>query len=420
MIKMKDSGIPWIGQIPEDWEVCKVKNFFIYKKRIVGDDAENWQRLALTLNGVIKRSKDDSEGLQPEKFEGYQILMQNELVFKLIDLNNIQTSRVGLSNYDGIVSPAYIILSPQNISVLFSYYYFISLYYRNIFNTLGDDGVRSSLNSLDLLNLKIVVPPQEIQQKIVEILDKKCGQIDELVSLEENEIEKLKEYKTSLITKVVTKGLDPNAKMKDSGIPWIGQIPEDWKVGRLKNFYDVWGGTTPSTENIGFWNGNIKWATPIDFKENYIYDTLKKITKLAIEKNNLKVAHENTLILTTRAPIGKIAITKAEMTCNQGCKILFSKNKVFYRYTYYYLLAFCNILNVLGTGTTFLEISSTNLSNFNHLFLRLEIQQQIVEYLDKRCEEIDNLIKIKQEKIEKLKEYKKSLIYQYVTGKKEV
>ena len=208
--------------------------------------------------------------------------------------------------------------------------------------------------------------------------------------------------------------------MKDSGIPWIGQIPEDWKVGRLKNFYDVWGGTTPSTENIGFWNGNIKWATPIDFKENYIYDTLKKITKLAIEKNNLKVAHENTLILTTRAPIGKIAITKAEMTCNQGCKILFSKNKVFYRYTYYYLLAFCNILNVLGTGTTFLEISSTNLSNFNHLFLRLEIQQQIVEYLDKRCEEIDNLIKIKQEKIEKLKEYKKSLIYQYVTGKKEV
>lgn len=420
MIKMKDSGIPWIGQIPEDWEVCKVKNFFIYKKRIVGDDAENWQRLALTLNGVIKRSKDDSEGLQPEKFEGYQILMQNELVFKLIDLNNIQTSRVGLSNYDGIVSPAYIILSPQNISVLFSYYYFISLYYRNIFNTLGDDGVRSSLNSLDLLNLKIVVPPQEIQQKIVEILDKKCGQIDELVRIEENEIEKLKEYKTSLITKVVTKGLDPNAKMKDSGIPWIGQIPEDWKVGRLKNFYDVWGGTTPSTENIGFWNGNIKWATPIDFKENYIYDTLKKITKLAIEKNNLKVAHENTLILTTRAPIGKIAITKAEMTCNQGCKILFSKNKVFYRYTYYYLLAFCNILNVLGTGTTFLEISSTNLSNFNHLFLRLEIQQQIVDYLDKRCEEIDNLIKIKQEKIEKLKEYKKSLIYQYVTGKKEV
>ena len=121
MIKMKDSGIPWIGQIPEDWEVCKVKNFFIYKKRIVGDDAENWQRLALTLNGVIKRSKDDSEGLQPEKFEGYQILMQNELVFKLIDLNNIQTSRVGLSNYDGIVSPAYIILSPQNISVLFSF-----------------------------------------------------------------------------------------------------------------------------------------------------------------------------------------------------------------------------------------------------------------------------------------------------------
>ena len=299
MIKMKDSGIPWIGQIPEDWEVCKVKNFFIYKKRIVGDDAENWQRLALTLNGVIKRSKDDSEGLQPEKFEGYQILMQNELVFKLIDLNNIQTSRVGLSNYDGIVSPAYIILSPQNISVLFSYYYFISLYYRNIFNTLGDDGVRSSLNSLDLLNLKIVVPPQEIQQKIVEILDKKCGQIDELVRIEENEIEKLKEYKTSLITKVVTKGLDPNAKMKDSGIPWIGQIPEDWKIGRLKFYAQIKTGSTPPTNIKQYFDENIKGSLEVGKMADLVIldknplsvpkDKIKDITVLETIKEGITI-----------------------------------------------------------------------------------------------------------------------------------
>lgn len=420
MIKMKDSGIPWIGQIPENWKVARVKDFsFLSDKKNTSKDPIV---LSLARDAIKIRDITNNEGQLAKSYDNYCIVKKGDFVLNPMDLYS--GANCNVSFVEGVISPAYSILKiKNNYDVKLLDYFFKTLYWQMILYSYGK-GVsadnRWTLTKENLLNIPLPCPPKEIQQKIVVILDKKCGQIDELVRIEENEIEKLKEYKTSLITKVVTKGLDPNAKMKDSGIPWIGQIPEDWKVGRLKNFYDVWGGTTPSTENIGFWNGNIKWATPIDFKENYIYDTLKKITKLAIEKNNLKVAHENTLILTTRAPIGKIAITKAEMTCNQGCKILFSKNKVFYRYTYYYLLAFCNILNVLGTGTTFLEISSTNLSNFNHLFLRLEIQQQIVEYLDKRCEEIDNLIKIKQEKIEKLKEYKKSLIYQYVTGKKEV
>lgn len=421
MIKMKDSGIPWIGQIPEDWEVKRLKSI-LHERNEKNNPLKTTKILSLTNDrGVIPYDEKGLKGNNAkEDLTAYKIVNINDIV---VNSMNVIIGSVGLSKYYGAVSPVYYMLyCDQTQNINFYNYIFSTKEFQKMLVGYGNGilEIRMRIPMSNLNNILLPIPSLTVQQKIVEILDKKCGQIDELVSLEENEIEKLKEYKTSLITKVVTKGLDHNAKMKDSGIPWIGQIPEDWKVGRLKNFYDVWGGTTPSTENIGFWNGNIKWATPIDFKENYIYDTLKKITKLAIEKNNLKVAHENTLILTTRAPIGKIAITKAEMTCNQGCKILFSKNKVFYRYTYYYLLAFCNILNVLGTGTTFLEISSTNLSNFNHLFLRLEIQQQIVEYLDKRCEEIDNLIKIKQEKIEKLKEYKKSLIYQYVTGKKEV
>lgn len=428
--KMKDSGIPWIGQIPEDWEVCKVKNFFIYKKRIVGDDAENWQRLALTLNGVIKRSKDDSEGLQPEKFEGYQILMQNELVFKLIDLNNIQTSRVGLSNYDGIVSPAYIILSPQNISVLFSYYYFISLYYRNIFNTLGDDGVRSSLNSLDLLNLKIVVPPQEIQQKIVEILDKKCGQIDELVSLEENEIEKLKEYKTSLITKVVTKGLDHNAKMKDSGIPWIGQIPESWITIKIKFTSWLkgrigWDGLKSSEfkedgpfliTGTDFNNGNIKW------------DTCAHITEERFMEDELLHVKEGDLLITKDGTIGKLAIVKncpEKVSLNSGVMIIRNNSNWKYdnKYLYYILLSNQFYLwyeKSQNGNSTIKHLYQEQFYNFEFSYPNILYQKRIVAYLDNKCEEIDNLIKIKQEKIEKLKEYKKSLIYQYVTGKKEV
>lgn len=202
--EFKDSGISWIGQIPKHWEIKKAKFVFKNKKEIIGYRAEFTDRLALTLNGVIKRSKDDNEGLQPEKFETYQILRKNNLVFKLIDLKNISTSRVGISNFDlGIVSPAYIILQRKKNNKFF-YYFYMSMYYRCIFNSLGDDGVRSSLNSTDLLNLKIPYPPLNEQKEIAEFLEKKCEKIDRLNENYTKQTTALKEYKKSLIYECVT------------------------------------------------------------------------------------------------------------------------------------------------------------------------------------------------------------------------
>ena len=130
MREMKDSGIEWIGEIPKDWNLLPTKRFFRHEKRVVGDAVDEYERLALTMNGVIKRGKDDSEGLQPEKFEGYQILRNNELVFKLIDLENVKTSRVGLSSYTGLVSPAYIVLTNGENDNRFFYYWFMFMYYK--------------------------------------------------------------------------------------------------------------------------------------------------------------------------------------------------------------------------------------------------------------------------------------------------
>lgn len=162
MRKMKDSGIEWIGQIPDDWNILPTKRFFRHTKTLAGEQVDSYERLALTMNGVIKRSKDDSEGLQPEKFDTYQVLHENELVFKLIDLANVKTSRVGLSLYNGIVSPAYIVLTNDSKDNRFFYYYFISMYYNEIFNNLGDNGVRSSLNAQDLLNVPMVNIPNDL------------------------------------------------------------------------------------------------------------------------------------------------------------------------------------------------------------------------------------------------------------------
>lgn len=204
MREMKDSGVEWIGEIPKGWEIVPIKRFFRNVKRVVGDKVDNYERLALTMNGVIKRSKEDSEGLQPEKFEGYQILQQNELVFKLIDLENIRTSRVGLSPYTGLVSPAYIVLTNESEDNRFYYYWFMFLYYSEFFNHLGGDGVRSALNAKDLSVIPIVSIPTHTQYCIANYLDKKCTQIDAIITEQQKIIEKLKAYKQSIITETVT------------------------------------------------------------------------------------------------------------------------------------------------------------------------------------------------------------------------
>lgn len=202
--QLKESKVSWIGNIPDYWQVDKVKYHFYKQKEVVGDKVDSFDRLALTMKGVIKRSKDDTDGLQPTDFEGYQILREDDLVFKMIDLQNISTSRVGLSPYDGIVSPAYIRLTASDGVPKYAYYYFMSMYYNNIFNKSGSDGVRSSISADDMLNFALPVPPRDEQIEISEYLDGKTKEIDELINKQEEIIEELKRYKKALVYEVVS------------------------------------------------------------------------------------------------------------------------------------------------------------------------------------------------------------------------
>ena len=202
---MKDSGVPWIGQIPGNWYVHRAKFHFQHHKYIAGIKASNYDRLALTMQGVIKRSKEDNEGLQPLDFTSYQVLKKDELVFKLIDLQNISTSRVGLSPFTGVVSPAYIILHAQKDTLpRYAMYFFLFMWLDNIFNSLGDAGVRSSLNASDLLNLPFILPSLAEQKKIADFLDDKCGKIDSLIKTKQEQLAKLEEYKKAIIFEYVT------------------------------------------------------------------------------------------------------------------------------------------------------------------------------------------------------------------------
>ncbi|RRD94201.1 restriction endonuclease subunit S [Clostridiales bacterium COT073_COT-073] len=430
MREMKDSGIEWIGEIPKEWKIIHTKRLFNNKKEVAGEEVFHFQRLALTLKGVVKRSKDDNEGLQPEKFESYQILRKNELVFKLIDLENIKTSRVGLSRYEGLVSPAYIVLSNNFNDNRYYYYWFISMYYNCVFNILGGQGVRSSLNARELLALPIVLNSKPEQQKIANYLDDKCSKIDKIIEKEQVIIEKLKEYKQSLITEAVTKGLDTDVEMKDSGVEWIGEIPESWRVTTCgKVIISTQNGLSrrdleKSEGTVVLKLKNITQDGKIDYSSvNKIMLTEDEIRKYKLQERDLLFVRVNG----SKNLVGKCAIYNSNKDIvaynDHIIRVKINNDLLDVNFLLLYLNSVAGRTEIeLKTITAAGQytINGEGLKSMNVCVPDCKMQKLIVSFLYKKCIEIDKAILNKESLIEKLTEYKKSLIYEVVTGKKEV
>jgi len=414
----KDSGIEWIGQIPSDWTIVPTKRNFQYKKNIVGTKSDVYDRLALTMGGVIKRNKDDNEGLQPEKFDGYQILKPNELVFKLIDLANAKTSRVGLSKYTGIVSPAYIILRNKQKDNRFYYYWFMFMYYNLIFNHMGDDGVRSALSPEDVLNIPIPLISLNDQLPIADFLDKKCAEIDGLIELQEQMIAQLTDYKQSVITEAVTKGLNPNVEFVPSGVDWIGEIPKGWKVMRMKFLGTFQNGLTYTPYDVCGAEGILVLRSSNIQDSKLTFDDNVFVTKapeeLMVKKGDIIICSRNG----SASLVGKCALVEENIKkCSFGAFMVRFRSVIFQKYAYYLVSTVIPQYKQLFTTTTINQLTKGMLSSMMGVLPPKVEQQTIATYLDKKCGEIDDLIRMKQKKIETLKEYKKSMIYEAVTGK---
>lgn len=429
MREMKDSGVAWIGEIPKEWNLSRFKDHYRNIKEIVGEKSSEYERLALTLNGVIKRPKDDSEGLQPKAFDGYQILRENDFIFKMIDLQNISTSRVGLSSYTGLVSPAYIRFTSRTKNQFnkFIYYYLMSMYYNCVFNNLGGDGVRSALNASDMGTLMIPYPPTEIQLKISDYLDQKCFQIDALIDNQQNQIEKLKAYKQSIITETVTKGLNPDVPMKDSGYEYIGAFPEKWDICKLKHIGSPQNGISKGGEYFGSGYPFVSYG---DIYRNYtLPDSVNGLVETTEAERKLYSVEKGDIFFTrTSETIEEVGFScVCEKTIPNATfagfvirvrpfndKLLSSFAKFYFRSNHhrFFLVKEMNLVTRASLGQGLLKSMPV-------LIPPKEEQQQIAEYLDKKCSQIDRLIAIKQQKIEKLQQYKKSIICEYVTGKKE-
>lgn len=429
---MKNSGVEWIGEIPEDWEVYRNKNAFICNKEIVGKNSNSTQLLSLTTGGIKCKDINNAEGKLPESFDTYQYVKKNDVVMCLFDLD-MSAVFSGISQYDGMISPAYKVLSCQDrANPLFVHYWFSYIFDGRKFNHYAKN-IRYTLNYDEFATLPILLPPKETQQRIASYLDKKCSKIEETIQNQQQVIEKLKAYKQSLITEAVTgKVKIENGKVcgeyesyKDSGVEWIGKIPSGWILSKFKFISKEIGDGlhgTPTFDESGdiyFLNGTNIGKEKLLFK-----DDTDRINSLEYEKYKHPLLSKYTIFIALNgATYGKTSFYNNEKVLlgKSAGYITFDKkqNILFLRY-YLQSYAAKKIEEISLLGSTIQNLSLYTLNNFS-VPLPSEIEQNsIVEYLYKKCTAIDTAIEQKQSLIEKLTEYKKSLIYECVTGKKEV
>ena len=387
-----------------------------HKCKNIGMKSENL--LSLSYGRVIRKNINTTDGLLPESFEGYNVIDSGDIVLRLTDLQNDQRSlRVGLCSEKGIITSAYTTLRPRKFEIVSKYFYYLMHSYDICKGFYGmGAGVRQGLNYAGIRKIMLTMPPPEEQSAIAECLDKKSMQIDALIANVQEQIEKLKAYKQSLITEVVTKGLDPNVPMKDSGVEWIGEIPEDWEVvktGRLfkENNRSPIGNDIPLSLSQA--DGLV--ATD-DMKESALktssYDNWKHVEIGDLVLNRFK-AHLGVLFAANLT-----GIVSFHYGVYEAKRPLVPK---FYEYLYHSN----QYKAILGNASNGMVVGLQNLSNLSFystysLYPPYIEQEKLVIHLDKKCSEIDELIAVKQAKIEKLEQYKRSLIYEYVTGKKEV
>lgn len=415
MPEMKNSNIEWIGEVPTDWVVEKGKFHFTNNKYIPGIKSSEYDRLALTLKGVISRSKDDADGLQPKDFNTYQLLRENELVFKLIDLQNVSTSRVGLAHATGLVSPAYIVLhADDKILPEYAEKFYLMMWHREIFNALGDNGVRSNLGVSDLLNVPITIPPLNVQKSIANFLDKKCSEIDSLSTDIQSQIDVLEEYKKSVITEVVTKGLNTDVEVKDSEVFYMAPYNASWRLTKI------------GYECTKLWRTFETEDTPLicTNKGKVAIRSEEIAGKMVSEDNAMQGIHKGDIAIHGMDTWhGAIAISDYNGKITRVVHVCDSTQDK--RFIVYYLqqLAFNGVYKLISNGVRGNTSDFRSWEKVKDIYIALpsvEEQSRIADYLDQICEEIENTILTKKAQLETLVEYKKSLIYEYVTGKKEV
>ncbi len=423
---MKDSGIEWIGDSPENWDVMFAFQIFEQvKNKNTGTKDSNL--LSLSYGKIKRKNIDTVEGLLPETFENYNVIDKDDIVLRLTDLQNDHRSlRVGLSSEKGIITSAYITLRNKSVNnPKYLYYFLHSFDIAKGFYSMGA-GVRQGLNWEELKHLSILSPDRTEQDSIVAFLDECCSIIDCIIEKTKSSIEEYKILRQAIITQAVTKGVRGDRPMKDSGIEWIGEIPAEWKVCKFKHIIckkiDNRGRTPELLDN----NNGIPLVEVASLGKKH--PDLSAVKKYISKESHDEYIRDDVqvgdlLITTVGATIGKCSIVDVPCFCIAQNLVGYRVNSNNYPLFWYYYIQ-SNVLQdmfaLYGKGNTINTVKISNMEQGSIVVASYDEQFQIAEHLDKKCAEIDSLIIKKEQFLTEFENYKKAMIYEYVTGKKEV
>ncbi|MDU5107270.1 hypothetical protein [Clostridium sp.] len=416
--KMKDSGVEWIGKIPETWKISKVKRGFIRKNTKAMID--NPTILSLTSRGVKIRDITNNEGQIAESYYNYNPVSIGDLLLNPMDL--VSNAFSSVSEIEGVISPAYVNIKALNKYYVKYYDYYFKLQYWGLSFFAHGKGVsyenRWTLNNETLMNYPIPYPVEEEQILISNYLDKKVFQIDNIISKQKSLIEKYKAYKQSLITETVTKGLNKNVPMKDSGIEWIGEIPSHWEIRKVKN------GFIRKLSKAMADNPTILSLTASGVKVRDITNNQGQIAESYYNYNPVSIGDLllNPMDLVSNAFSSISQIEGVISPAYINLKNLKGYNSNYY--DYYFKLQYWGLTFFAhGKGVSYENrwtLNNETLMNYIIPYPPEKEQRDIALYLNNKCNKIDRVVEKKEKIIEYLQEYKKSLIYECVTGKREV
>jgi len=423
-LECKPSGLPWIGSTPKHWKI-KPTLAVADEKKNKNDNGQEDNVLSLSYGKIIQRDVETNFGLLPESFNTYQIVDQGDMILRLTDLQNDKRSlRVGHVQERGIITSAYLCLRPKpGLTSDYMYRLLHSYDTSKVFYGMGG-GLRQSMKFDDFRRLPLLVPPLPEQRTIAAFLDRETGMIDRMIGKQGRMIELLKEKRQAVISHAVTKGLDPDVPMKDSGVEWLGEIPENWGVSALGYYAKLNTGATPDRSKPEYWNGDIPWIKTGEVRYDTIHETEECITEDGFSRSAVQLSPPGTLLMAmygqgvTR---GRVAILGVEATYNQACAAITPNRFILNTFLRFYFMAAYHALRDGGNLTSQMNLNADIVSKFKITVPpSLDEQKRIVSYLKGEMNQYDHMITKAEQAIELMKERRTALISAAVAGKIDV
>lgn len=418
---MKDSGIEWIGEIPEGWRTINPKALFTQRK----DKAQKGERQLTSSQQYGILYQDDYMELTGSKVvtveKDFDILKHVEAGDFVISMRSFQGG-LEYSTKSGAISSAYVMLVPNLELVYPRFYRWLlksSVYIDALQRTTNMVRDGQAMRYSNFAQVRLFTLPLDEQKSRADFLDLECSSIDKILFKTRSSIEEYKKLKQAVITQAVTKGVRGEREMKDSGVEWIGEIPKEWDILDLVAHTSM---LTPMRDRPENLDGPIPWIRIEDFDGKYISSSKASlgVSKETVRSMNLKIYPVGTILCTSSCIMGKCAIVSRELVSNQRFIGIIPDQNTCENFLYYLMLSNSERMNYLATGALQANLSRSSFEHLKVQFPSYQEQKEISDYLNTKCAEIDKLIAKKEQLVKELESYKKSLIYEVVTGKREV